>query len=163
MLKHIYSLDTLARMTWDLKKQGRRIGITHGAFDLFHISHLDLLQKSAKLCDFLIVGVDCDNNILEYKSYKRPIILQNDRLKIINELACVDAVFVNDLPLQPSAFTQLYRELKVDLVTIGQKFGFEEAMVEQSENAGVKLIKLNTISYPTTSNIIDRIVERYKN
>ena len=162
MLKHLYTLDTLSKMTFDLNKQGRRIGITHGAFDLFHLSHLDLLQKSAKLCDFLIVGVDCDSNIAQYKSYLRPIISQEDRLKIINELCCVDAVFINDLPLQPSAFSQLYKELKVDVVTIGQKFGFESVIDEQTANAGAQLLRVNTINYPSTTKIIERIIVRYQ-
>jgi D-beta-D-heptose 7-phosphate kinase/D-beta-D-heptose 1-phosphate adenosyltransferase len=160
-MSHIYSLDTLFRMAYDLKKQGRRIGITHGAFDLFHASHLDLLQKSSQLCDFLIVGIDCNRNISQYKSYLRPIIKQSDRLKIVNELTCVDAVFINKLPLKPTAFTKLYKELNVDVVTIGQHFAFEDQILEQSVHANAKLIKVNTRQYPTTSDIIQKIVSRY--
>ncbi|MBP9817480.1 adenylyltransferase/cytidyltransferase family protein [Candidatus Shapirobacteria bacterium] len=159
--KHLYSLDTLFRMAYDLKKQGRRIGITHGAFDLFHVSHLDLLQKSSKLCDFLIVGVDCNRNISQYKSNHRPIIKQSDRLKIVNELSCVDAVFINNLQLKPSAFTKLYRELKIDVVTIGQHFGFESVVYEQASRADAQLIKINTRQYPTTTSIINKIVNVY--
>lgn len=160
-MSHIYSLDTLFRMTYDLKKQGRRIGITHGAFDLFHASHFDLLQKSSQLCDFLIVGVDSNRNVSAYKSYLRPIIKQVDRLKIVNELSCVDAVFVNNLALKPEAFTKLYRELNIDIVTIGQHFAFEDQVNEQAEHAKAKLFKLHTRQYPTTSDIIHTIASRY--
>lgn len=81
--KHIYTLETLKRMARDVRSQGKTVGLTHGAFDLFHVSHLDLLKKASKRCDFLIVGVDSDANIAKYKSYKRPIINQEDRMKII--------------------------------------------------------------------------------
>jgi cytidyltransferase-like protein len=160
--KNIFDLETLFRMTYDLKKAGKKVGISHGAFDLFHVSHLDMLQRSSRVCDFLIVGIDSDENVSNYKSYKRPIIGQEDRMRIVNELNCVEAVFLNDLELNPEEFTQLYKELNVAIVTTGRKFGFQGIIEEQVAHANAKLIQFNTKQSPSTSKIIDKILKTYK-
>jgi len=79
-----YSLKKLIQLTKKLKKKNKKICLTHGAFDLFHIGHLRLLQKSKEICDFLIVGVDSNLNIKKYKGPKRSIINAKDRIALIS-------------------------------------------------------------------------------
>lgn len=137
--------------------------MTHGAFDLFHISHLDLLQKAAEECDFLVVGVDSDTNIIKYKDYKRPIIPQEDRLEIISELNCVDAVFINRTRLANEAYMNLYRKFNINKLIIGKgKFGFEKQVEDEAKAIKIKLIKIKTKqpSVSTTS-IINSIIKAY--
>lgn len=45
---------------------------TSGSFDLFHIGHLNILEKSALLGDELIVGVSTDELIQHYKGIYTP-------------------------------------------------------------------------------------------
>lgn len=71
------------------------IGYTAGVFDLFHIGHLNLLKKAKQNCDFLIVGVNSDDLVKEYKQ-KTPIIPQQERLEIIKSLKFVDKVVLVD-------------------------------------------------------------------
>jgi len=165
MLKHktILTPRTLYELVKDLKREGKRIGITHGAFDLFHYAHLDLLKKSASICDFLIVGVDSDKSIAAYKTYKRPIINQRFRLRIVNELDCVDAVFVKDITLNREAHVKLYKDLMVDIVTIGTRFEekFRQIIKQETDEVGAKLIDIDTEQDISTTSIIDSIIEKY--
>ena len=72
------------------------IGYTAGVFDLFHIGHLNLLQQAKQNCDFLIVGVNSDKLVEQYKN-KKTIIPEKERLKIVNSIKYVDkAVLIQD-------------------------------------------------------------------
>ncbi|MBR6370056.1 MAG: adenylyltransferase/cytidyltransferase family protein [Bacteroidaceae bacterium] len=87
---------------------------TSGSFDLFHIGHLNILEKSAALGDELIVGVSTDELIEHYKGMK-PIIPYEQRARIVASIKCVTKV-VKQTKLTEIA--QLQRE-SIDIVTIG--------------------------------------------
>lgn len=145
-------------MIKDLKSRGRRIGMTHGAFDLFHYSHLDLLRKTSDICDFLIVGVDSNDSVSKYKDYKRPIIDQEYRIEIINELNCVDAVFIKDLGHDDESHVNLYRKLMVDVLTIGKTFAFKDKIDYEASKSGATLINIDTDQSHSTTRIIESII-----
>tara|TARA_R110001583_G_scaffold195427_1_gene373261 strand:+ start:31961 stop:32362 length:402 start_codon:yes stop_codon:yes gene_type:complete len=66
--------------------------ITFGTFDVFHVGHVNLLQRASVLGDQLIVGVSTDE--LNFSKKDRfPIYNQNDRMKIINGLRYVNFCF----------------------------------------------------------------------
>ena len=58
-----------------LLDRSKKIIFTNGCFDLFHIGHLDYLQKSKELGDILIIGLNSDNSIKNIKGPQRPIII----------------------------------------------------------------------------------------
>ncbi|MGP5026142.1 adenylyltransferase/cytidyltransferase family protein [Glutamicibacter sp. BW77] len=67
----------------------RRIGYAVGAFDLFHIGHLNLIKQAKSQCNELIVGVVGDD-LLEQRKGRRPAIPENERLEIVRNLVPVD-------------------------------------------------------------------------
>ena len=81
---------------------------------MFHVGHLNILEKSAALGDELIVGVSTDELIEQYKGMK-PVIPFEQRFRIISSLKCVTKV-VKQVKLTEIA--QLKRE-QIDIVTIG--------------------------------------------
>ena len=72
-------------------KKDKIIGFTDGCYDLFHIGHLNLLKKCKEYCDYLVVGVNTDEYIKEYKN-KTPIIPLEERMEIIKSIKYVDEV-----------------------------------------------------------------------
>lgn len=158
--KHSLSRETIFRISFELRKQGKVVGLTHGAFDLFHSSHLDLLRKASRICDFLIVGIDSDESVRAYKPYGRPFINQISRADIINELTCVDAVFIKDLMFMPSEYTQmLYKEIKPNFVAIGQNYAVEDKVLFDTSRSGVNLLKIDTEQDYTTTKIMEKIIK----
>lgn len=71
--------------------QKYNIGYTTGVFDMFHIGHLNILQRAKERCDHLIVGVSTDEVVQSYK-HKTPIIPFKERIAIVEALKCVDEV-----------------------------------------------------------------------
>ena len=66
-----------------------KLGFTQGTFDMFHIGHLNLLKHAKEQCEILIVGVNSDELVLQYKN-KTTIINESDRLEIVKALRVVD-------------------------------------------------------------------------
>ena len=153
--------ETICRISHDLRKQGKTIGFTHGAFDLFHYGHLMFLRESAKKCDFLIVGIDSDQNIKKYKSYSRPIIEESRRLDLVAELQCVGAAFVNDVGID-DVWIEMGKELRPDILTMGPAYGMsQEKLMKEVHQVKTKLVQLDT-QYETTSRLIRRIINTHK-
>lgn len=73
-----------------------KIGYTCGVFDLFHVGHLNLLERCKEMCEYLIVGV-CDDTYVRDIKNKEPVICESDRVRIINALKCVDRAELVDI------------------------------------------------------------------
>ncbi len=72
--------------------QGKyNVGYTTGVFDLFHIGHLNILQRAKEQCQYLIVGVSTDELTCEYKK-RPPVIPYNERIRIVEAIRYVDKV-----------------------------------------------------------------------
>ena len=69
-----------------------KIVCVSGYFDPFHVGHLEYLEKSKKLGDYLFVIVNSDYQAQLKK--KKSFMNQYERLKIIRSLKCVDAAII---------------------------------------------------------------------
>jgi glycerol-3-phosphate cytidylyltransferase len=67
-----------------------RIGYAPGAFDLFHVGHLNLLRRAKEHCDYLIAGVVADDVLIRHKGVT-PAIPFAERLEIVRSVRFVDA------------------------------------------------------------------------
>jgi glycerol-3-phosphate cytidylyltransferase len=72
-----------------------RTVITFGTFDVFHVGHIRVLNRSAALGDRLVVGVSSD--ALNFaKKQRYPVFTQEERMEIVANVKAVDAVFLEE-------------------------------------------------------------------
>ena len=74
-----------------------RIGYAPGAYDLFHVGHLNILRHAKSQCDHLIAGVVSDEMCELTKGY-RPVIPLSERLEIVSHISYVDEVVAETVP-----------------------------------------------------------------
>lgn len=116
------------------------IGFTAGTFDLFHIGHLNLLKNAYSRCDYLIVGVNSDKLVEDYKG-KRAIIPLEERMEIIRALRYVDEVMRIDSLDKKISWNQKH----YDLLFIGDDWKGNPRWInteKEMEEFGVKTIFL---------------------
>ena len=65
------------------------VGYVPGAFDMFHIGHLNILRRARALCDRLVVGVVTDE-VLGAMKGRPPVIPFAERLDIVASIGIVD-------------------------------------------------------------------------
>src|SRR5688500_4250854 len=63
-----------------------------GVFDVFHRGHVEFLKKAKALGERLIIAVNGDRLVSEYK--RKPIMTEQDRLEIIKNCKLVDDAFI---------------------------------------------------------------------
>lgn len=73
---------------------GRTV-ITFGTFDVFHVGHLRVIERAAKLGDRLVVGVSSDA-LNARKKGREPVFSEGERLAIVAALKPVDEVFLEE-------------------------------------------------------------------
>lgn len=67
-----------------------KVGYTAGVYDMFHVGHLNILEKAKEMCDYLIVAVTTDE-LTSYK-HKKAIIPFENRVEIVKAIRYVDKV-----------------------------------------------------------------------
>ncbi|MEQ3528656.1 glycerol-3-phosphate cytidylyltransferase [Pseudoalteromonas sp. JC28] len=89
--------------------------ITFGTFDVFHVGHVNILERAKALGDYLIVGISSDELNFSKKG-RNPIYSIAERLKIISSLRFVDEVFVEE-SLELKA--QYIKDFDADVLVMG--------------------------------------------
>ncbi|WP_258142633.1 adenylyltransferase/cytidyltransferase family protein [Arthrobacter sp. MYb227] len=74
-----------------------KVGYAAGAYDLFHIGHLNILRAAKQRCDFLIAGVVSDE-MCELSKGIKPFIPEDERLEIVRSISYVDEAVIESLP-----------------------------------------------------------------
>lgn len=129
---------------------------TSGSFDMFHIGHLNILEKSALLGDELIVGVSTDELIEKYKGMK-PVIPFEQRIRIVGAIKCVTKVVKQE---RLTEIAQLQRE-DIDIVTIGDDWigKYLEGLEWMKKQPGKKVVYFPYTPGISTTGIKKKIIE----
>ena len=136
------------------------IGLTSGVWDLCHYGHLTYLRRCKKLCDKLIVAVDCDEMAREVKGEGRPIQPARERRLMIEALDCVDIACIID---ELEELKTLSRTFCVQKVFKNEVFMDMPIVIGVHECSAELIIVPDIDGLPETTDIITEITKRFGN
>ena len=90
----IVSRDELQQRVANWRRDGNRITLANGCFDLLHVGHVRYLRAARELGGKLIVAVNADASVRALKGEGRPVMPAEERAEILAALADVDAVVI---------------------------------------------------------------------
>lgn len=122
MAPKILTKKQLSAAVRRLKAKGKRVAFTNGTFDILHLGHVTYLQKARSFADVLIVGVNTDRSVKTYKDPSRPVNPEQDRIKVLTALACVDHAILFDEPTP----LKLILEIKPDVLVKGADWAIKD-------------------------------------
>lgn len=158
-MNRIKELDELIKIRNELKKQNKIVVFTNGCFDILHAGHVDYLNKAKSLGDILIVAVNSDTSMKKIKGSKRPIVPQNERAFIISNLKAVDyvTIFEEETPYD------VIKKLIPDVLVKGADWTKDKIVGSDIvEAAGGKVETIEFVNFQSTTNIINTILEKFK-
>lgn len=145
----------LASHVQALKQQGRQIVTLNGSFDLLHAGHLQIIYEASQQGNCLILALNSDASIQQYKSPKRPIIPLDYRLQMIAALQFVDYVTWFE-ELDPC---QLLTMIQPHVHVNGAEYGENCIEAEAVKAHGGKIYIVDLLPGLSTSHIIHKIQE----
>lgn len=138
---------------------GKKIVFTNGCFDLVHLGHVKYFQYAKAQGDLLVVGVNTDASIRGLKGDKRPIINEEDRVSVLEELESIDYLitFGDETPMR------LIQAIRPVVLVKGADYKKEQVVGwDFVEGCGGRVSLAPLIQGKSTSAVIQRILEAYK-
>ena len=132
--------------------------ITFGTFDLFHVGHLNILEKAKTYGDNLIVGISSDELNIS-KKQRQPIYSFQERKKIVESLKCVNKVFCEE-SLEDKV--KYCKEFKADILIMGddwkgKRSGKDNKTFDELLSGICKVIYLARTPSISTTELIEKI------
>lgn len=139
-----------------MSQDGKVIVYAAGAWDMFHVGHLNILRAAKALGDILIIGVSTDELVLKYKGH-HPLLSYEDRAAVVAACRYVDAV----VPQRTLEKDEQLEKLDADILVVGddwwkKKVRGHEFMVKQ----GRRVVYL-PYTEGKSSTILRKALERF--
>ncbi len=132
-----------------------------GVFDLYHRGHVELLKRAKSLGDRLVVAINSDRIVTDYK--REPIFNEEDRLELVKSCKYVDEAFI----IHEFDNKEYIKKLNIDVIVHGDDWdeaGYLKQIRVTPEFLEEHNVEMKFLPYTTgisTSDIIKRINSIY--
>lgn len=141
-----------------LRNAGQRIVFTNGCFDILHAGHVRYLTAARQEGDLLIVGLNSDESVKHIKGPQRPLVSQQQRAEVLAGLWCVDFIVIFNEPDPLRAI----QTLRPGVLVKGDDWADNEIIgADAVKSDGGRVVRVPVVGGISTSQIIERIVQRY--
>jgi len=143
----------LGRVAGD-RREGQRLVLANGCFDVLHVGHVRLLAEARALGEVLVVALNTDASVRRNKGEGRPRVPLAERMEVLAALAGVDYVTSFD---EPTAH-DLIAALRPDVHAKGTDWS-AEAVPERSEveRHGGRVVICGDAKTHSSTELIERL------
>lgn len=156
--KHL-SVEELRLERDALAKDGRRLVLTNGCFDLLHAGHVRYLNEARLLGDALAVALNSDTSVRALKGPSRPVNPEGDRVQVLLALRSVDYVVVFSEP----RLTHVIQTVRPHIYAKGGDYTLDTLNPEERQAldaVGSTIHLLGLVPGRSTTEILRRAKER---
>jgi rfaE bifunctional protein nucleotidyltransferase chain/domain len=146
--RYISDQKKLALNVKHWKELGLRIVLTSGTYDLFHVGHAEYLERAKDLGDLLIVGVDSDEKVRARKGPHRPVVPEDERIRVLSHLRHVDAITIKPFGEKSNALIKLIRP---DVLVMSKSTKHKREDIEEKKKYCGKVVLLEPQAETSTS------------
>ena len=143
----ILKADEIVEIVKAERKQGKKIVLTQGSFDLVHIGHARYCDKAKRFGDLLIVGVDSDEKVHQRKGPNRPIVPEDERMEMLTHLRSVDYVVLKEKKAPKFSLIKL---VKPDIL-IATRQTYDQKTINKLEKICGKVVVLDPMATTSTT------------
>lgn len=160
MINKIKTREEISKIAEELKSGGKKIVTINGSFDIIHRGHLYILEEAKKQGDILVVGLNSDKSVKEWKKHigykdweKRPYNEEKNRAELLAGFECVDYVTIFNEP----DCLKFVESIKPNIHVNGSEYGEDciEAPIVKKYGGKIYIVKIK--GNLSTSSLINKI------
>lgn len=146
----ISSLREVTALREQLSREGRKLVLTNGVFDVLHVGHIRYLAEARALGDALVIAINGDASVRELKGPSRPVNTAAERAETLRALRSVDHVVV----FEERRATGVIDAIRPDIYTKGGDYTPDSLNDEEKallDRLGVEIRILSLVPGKSTS------------
>ncbi|WP_206671384.1 adenylyltransferase/cytidyltransferase family protein [Selenomonas montiformis] len=123
-------LETMKISDVVAKHKKYHVGYIAGVFDLFHIGHLNMFKRAKEQCEYLIVGVVPDEDVIASK-HTEPFVPFDERIEMVRSCRYVDEAV--RIPVGYGDTDVAWRSLHFDVQFSGSDYEHDPVWLRKKE------------------------------
>jgi FAD synthetase len=159
-MKRIINATNAIKLSRKLRREGKKIILAGGCFDILHAGHIKFLEAAKKQGGVLFVFLESDINVKKFKGQQRPINQQEERALVLSSLRFVDYVIILGEMKTNSDYDKLVINLKPDIIAVTKKSSQILHSLRQAKIINAEVIEvIGRITDKSTSKLADLIIK----
>ncbi len=153
----IININDAAKISKQLKQQGKTIVLAGGCFDLIHSGHISFLDAAKKQGDLLFVLLESDENVRKIKGQRRPLNSQKNRSIVLSVLPSVDYIIPLKGVTKNNEYDKLIVQIKPDVIAMTKGEPGLKQRKRQASMVGAKVkLVIARVKEKSTTGLINK-------
>lgn len=157
-MNKILSIEKAIETSQKLRSKNKSIVLVGGVFDILHIGHIRLLEKSKRWADFLFLLLESDQMVKKFKGKNRPINPQSERAEILAALNAVDYIVKLPKIMKSKDYDDIIVKLKPNVLATTKEDPNVYHKLRQAKLLKIKLIYVTERIKNRSSTIIANLI-----